>query len=290
VSDRRRSTLLPICHRLFWTLAVLTVLGFPRASADQSGFDDPVATLSENDNLEEMIRGGYRFDNIELVVHRATMGAIKTDKAYARRKQQMQKLKMLWGAFMFVRAEDPDHVQNASAQAMHFLSEISKYKADVHDRVVLSVNWFRYPNGKTYAPPKLTADICQIIHEKTGTWPLVFVDIDLLNELLDGGTDDDGEYIPPQFNAEITALLSNCPLWLSFIETEQKFPPQLLPNSPWKDWVFCFYSSADFPKYAKRLPDGSVELVDLSYFKHRRGDELESWYSAHSWDYVKRGR
>src|SRR5438270_8272512 len=135
VSDRKMLTRFAVCNRIFYALALLTVLSFYCVSADQTGFDDPVATLSENDNLDEMIRGGYRFDNIELVVHRATMGAIKTDKAYGRRKQQMQELKTLWGAYMFVRAEDPNHVQNALAQAMHFLTEVSKYKADVDDRV-----------------------------------------------------------------------------------------------------------------------------------------------------------
>jgi hypothetical protein len=272
------------CFLLFAALICRDV-----SAADRTGFDDPAATMSDNDNLDAMIREGYRFDNIEMVVHRCTMGSWDSDQAYGRRKQQMQTLNMLWGAFMFVREDELNRGQDAQRQADHFLDRVTKQRGPTKaDRVVLSVNWFRYAHDKKYATPALVSAICEKLHDETGLWPVVFVDIDLLNELLVGATDDDGEYTPPQFNERITSILANCPLWLSFVETDQKFPPQFLPGSPWNDWDFCFYSSADFPKYAKRLPDGSVVPADLSYFKGGRGAPLENWYEAHSWNYERK--
>lgn len=242
-------------------------------------FDDPMASLSSEDDLDEIIRQGFKINHLELIVHRCAMGANRIDKAYRRRKEQMESLHLLWGAYMYPDKETKPETASTSGinQARHFLKTVLKHRrSDSLDHVVLSLSWFWRDEREIAPSPTTIVSICQEIHRLTGTWPLLFVDIDLLEALVERN----------ELTVEQKATLGNCDLWLSVVHSEHSFPVLLPAGSPWPTWTFCLYTAADDPMTKNAASDTIVP--DLSYFAPGRGKPLQDWYSAHSWNYVSK--
>lgn len=259
------------------TLVVLLATLFSVADgrgAEPAEYPPAIASLSSNDNLDDFIRRGYDFDGIEIAMHRCTRPPDRLDPDYSERKKKLQHLKIRWGAFAFIGASK--RYGSGTAQGRHLVETIwANRSSDAADKVLVSVNWLKYGKQKhRYAEPDTVVNMCKEVHRLIGRWPMLLVEIDLLQRLLER------QEIKPD-HAEV---LRQCELWIGTLGTQTQSAPVLPHGSPWDHWVFWLHSSEDFPPEEPQPRKERGPVPDLSAFFQPR-ETIPDWYDAHAWNH-----
>jgi hypothetical protein len=265
------------------TVVIITILFSPSARA----YDDPLFSLSEYDDLNQMIESGFPLDHAELIIHRCTMGIAGADGLYAKREAQAEELDIKWGAYAFLHQADKE---DARLQAKAFLRRVVSLRG-ANKRIVLAVDWLPYPYRvetysvepnlsaptlqQKYMSPNDVADFSNEVYALTGVRPIVHISIGLLSYFS----------AKEAFSPEVKATLSRSPLWIGAIGQNVDLPK----GSPWKSWTFWFHTSHDFPKVKNTDEQNRRISPDLSFFNEPRGSALDHWYDKHSWDFRLKG-
>jgi len=142
------------------------------------------------------------------VIHKATEGRGYVDPMYAATRSQAAAAGLLWGAYHFGVAGDPE------AQAQHFLATA---KPDHETLLVLDLE--SNPEGGSMSLPEARSFV-SAVHEATGTWPGLY----------------GGSYLREQLGDKRDALLGKCWFWLAEYGPKAHVPPG------WQDWTLWQYT------------------------------------------------
>jgi len=154
---------------------------------------------------------------IQGIIHKATEDNTYVDPEYLSRAKQASEAGLLWGAYHFLSEKS-----SGIDQALYFLSTVFHSSAIPETPILLALDLEQSPQGQLLISQKDSEDFVQVIHAKTGVWPVVYGDkVDLA-----------------ALTQKTPTILSNCPLWLAqYCDTQTPTLPQA-----WQEWMLWQYT------------------------------------------------
>ena len=164
---------------------------------------------------------------IKGIIHKATESVDYVDANYAERRQEVQALGMLWGAYHFVRGTDP------KSQIDLFLETAppdgkTLYALDVEDGTPLDA----------------VVDCLQYLVDQVGTLPLIYTSASQYSRSLSNAR--------RSITSRERDLLAICPLWVA----DYRFVDEPPLPEPWRDfrWTFWQFTSNGPGSPAHEIP------------------------------------
>nr|BAN20106.1 unknown secreted protein [Riptortus pedestris] len=181
-------------------------------------------------------------DGIVGVIHKATQGEDYIDPTYQKRREQAEKLGLLWGAYHFGSGSNLGQVQ-----ADHFLRTVGN-----HTNVLLVLDL--EPNGSNTMSIEQAGDFVLRVLEVTGRYPLI--------------------YGSPYFLSSYTGkldVLRECKLWIAHY-TDNASP--ILPNgsNSWLFWQYTDGGRGGTPRLVK-----GIGPCDRDRFNGEEEDLINKW-------------
>ncbi len=169
---------------------------------------------------------GAKAAGVELIMHRATLGASRTDKTFVADYRAIKDAKLGAGAyhFLYPPITPGDPTSNGTAQARAFLSAISS-TCKKNETVLLALDWETYVKPKLPAdppPPPLpeesapqapapaatAAEFVKEVQRLTGVTPLIYTDASTLKQ---------------RQAADLDPAIKAAPLWFARIHRNLRF-------------------------------------------------------------------
>lgn len=178
------------------------------------------------------------------VIHKATQGTGFTDPHYARIRQAVKDLDLLFGAYHFGTGDDP------AAQADHFL-QVAQPNPD--DLLVLDLE--TNPQGPSMTLDQARAFVTRV-QQATGRWPGLYA----------------GYYLKQLLGAAPDAVLSNCWFWIS-----QYGPTPVIPQA-WSSWTMWQYTDGAAGPEPHQVP--GIGRCDRDMFNGTSDQMVAFWKAA----------
>lgn len=200
------------------------------------------------------------------VIHEASYPRLVRDEKYAGRQSAAARAGLLWGAYHFADATDPQR------QADHLLSVVSTAwrKAGGRPEEVLLVLDFEknnhYPGGTMRV--EQAAAFVERIRERTGKYPGLYGGENRLRQLLGSSADTAAK-----------RSLSRCWLWVA----NYHFQPRNV--ALWTNWMMWQYTGdgvCDLPRatFPKRI--ANIGNAERNIFRGS-ADDLRAFWRMHGW-------
>ncbi|MEQ1861966.1 MAG: glycoside hydrolase family 25 protein [Chthoniobacteraceae bacterium] len=206
-------------------------------------------------------------EGILAVIHEATYPKFVRDARYAERQTAAARAGLLWGAYHFADATDPER------QADYFISVVGGHWRQSAQRPpgVLMVLDFElnnhYPGGTM--TPVQAAKFVERIRERTGRYPGVYASEYRIKAMLSGSST----------TAAVQRTLSNCWLWIA------NYHHTPASTHPWQRWMLWQYTGdgiCDLPRSKYPINIANIRKAERNLFSGSRSG-LRSFWSANAW-------
>lgn len=244
------------------------ILVLLQAFAVCASASNTVVNLSHYDLMQPDF-AAMRREGIVAVIHESSFPRFERDTKYAERQGAATAAGLLWGAYHFADATDPQR------QADHFLETVraSWRRASPAERprqilLVLDFEKNTHYRGGTMRVDQAVAFI-QRIHERTGRYPGFYGSEYRLRQVLSG----------PGVTAEQKRAIAQCWLWVANYHYE---PKAMVPFGAWRMWQYtgdgvCDLPRGDFPKGVANIrhAERNMFLGDVP--------ALRAFWELHGW-------
>ena len=228
-----------------------------------------VVNLSHYDSMRPDFVG-MKQEGIVGVIHEATYPRFERDAYYRDRHAAALRAGLLWGAYHFGDATNPirqaDHFLNVVAASLPHTGPEKRPPA------VLLVLDFEanghYPGGTMRVDQ--AAAFVERIHERTGTYPGVYMSEYRIRQMLGGSS----------VSSSHRRALSNCWLWIANYHYE---PRATVPWSHWHLWQYTGDGKCDLrPRGAFPKSVANIRKAERNIFRGNNA-ALEAFWQEHAW-------
>lgn len=200
-------------------------------------------------------------------IHEATYPKFVRDARYGTRQAEAARAGLLWGAYHFADATDPER------QADHFVGVVGGHWRQAAQKPpgVLMVLDFElnnhYPGGTM--TPVQAARFVERIRERTGRYPGVYGSEYRLKKLLAGNATSES----------VQRTLSKCWLWIA---NYHHTPASTAPWERWMMWQYTGDGICDLPRSRFPIGIGNIRKAERNLFNGSPG-ALRSFWSSNAW-------
>lgn len=235
---------------------------------------------------EMKVRGELKEVDVELIIHRATIGTYKPpknkgDAIFGKRAKEAYDSNIMFGAY---HAAYPS--SDAQTQADGFLEAVSQQCVDKQP-ILLALDWehvcvkWKDPKKKDkcenwgIVPPSFVSDFSSRIKEKTGKRIIIYTSTRAIGEFADFFKE----------NNAFTEQFVKMPLWLARYHGKYGLSfPIKKEFAPWPDWIFWQFAEGkgEFAPTARISLQLQNQPIDKNFFNGSR-ERMRSFHQENSW-------
>jgi lysozyme len=194
------------------------------------------------------------------VIHEASYPRFARDARYAQRQTSAARAGLLWGAYHFGDATDPER------QADHFLDCVAARQSP--SLLVLDFEKNdHYPGGTMTA--EQAAKFVERIRKKTGKFPGLYSGEYRVRSVLNS----------PSVSASAKATLTKCWLWIANYHEKPKV------TSPWGAWTMWQYTGdgvCELPRSSFPIGIANIKKAERNIYSGT-AKSLKSFWAAQAW-------